>query len=455
QEILDRIVAIKMLQAHYVSDSHSVKRFQQEGKATCKLNHPHIITVFDFGISQHGGQPFIVMDYLQGIPLSEVIKQEGQVSVDRAVKIFIQAAEALGHAHKQGVVHRDLKPSNIVLINYDGDKDFVKVVDFGVAQIIEERGVEGQRLTQMGEVCGSPVYMSPEQCQGTNLDHRSDIYSMGVVMYETLTNRLPLLGKTMVETMRRHMEERPPPLSQVRPDLYIPERVERVIMRALEKKPEARFDTMEQLASELELAIPRPGRSQVLRTAPLEPEAEKESVSSDLSNMFMKMTMAHWAAIVVGLVIVVACSMGVAFLLTKKGTETEAAKVTSPGAVDTADSAKSLPGPAVKKDSAQTKATEPGQVKESPTSSGSASTASTTSMPPVVKSPPPTVPSAAKLPTAAPTKMPVRATAVKKPPKPKAPKPAVKTVESKPSAARKADPKAGDRWNNLLKDRSY
>src|SRR5579883_1648118 len=145
------------------------------------------------------------MDYLQGVPLSEVIKQEGQISVERSLKIFGQACEALGHAHKQGVIHRDLKPSNIVLINYDGDKDFVKVVDFGVAQIIEEANQSegGQRLTQLGEVCGSPVYMSPEQCQGHKLDNRSDIYTMGIVMYETLTNRLPFLGKTMVETMRK------------------------------------------------------------------------------------------------------------------------------------------------------------------------------------------------------------------------------------------------------------
>ena len=335
QDIMDRIVAIKMLQSHFLNDSANVKRFQQEGRATCKLNHPHIITVYDFGISQQSGQPFIVMDYLQGVPLSDVIKQEGQVSVDRAVKIFIQAAEALGHAHKQGVVHRDLKPSNIVLINYDGDKDFVKVVDFGVAQLMEDTSGEGrQRLTQMGEVCGSPVYMSPEQCQGVHLDSRSDIYSMGVVMFETLTNRLPLLGKTMVETMRRHIEETPPPFSKVRPDLYIPERVEQVILKAMAKSPDDRFQSMEQLAKELELAIPKPGRSQVLRTTPLETEETKESISSDLGKVFMGMTTTHLAIAVVSVLVLAGLVGGVIFMLMKSpdtgGDTTKPAPTISP-----------------------------------------------------------------------------------------------------------------------------
>lgn len=299
QDVMDRIVAIKMLQSHHLADSMSVKRFQQEGKATCKLNHPHIITVYDFGISSQSGQPYIVMDYLQGVPMSEIIKQEGQVSVDRALKIFMQASEALGHAHKQGVIHRDLKPSNIVLINYDGDKDFVKVVDFGVAQIMEDVNPDGQRLTQMGEVCGSPVYMSPEQCQGHALDNRSDIYSMGVVMYETLTNRLPLLGRTMVETMRKHIEEDPPPFTEVRPDLYIPERVEQVILKAMAKDPAHRHQSMEQLAADLELAVPRPGRSQVLRTAPLETETTAPAPTEALNTLFMRMTLTQWALVLV------------------------------------------------------------------------------------------------------------------------------------------------------------
>ncbi|MBX9669118.1 MAG: protein kinase [Candidatus Obscuribacterales bacterium] len=305
QDVMDRIVAIKMLQSHHLGDSMSVKRFQQEGRHTCKLNHPHIITVYDFGISQQTGQPYIVMDYLQGVALADVIRQEGQVKVDRALKLFMQAAEALGHAHKQGIIHRDLKPSNIILISYDGDKDFVKVVDFGVAQIMEDVSTSEnhQRLTQMGEVCGSPVYMSPEQCQGDKLDQRSDIYSMGIVMYETLTNRLPLIGRTMVETMRKQIEELPPPFSDARPDLYIPERVEQVVLKALAKNPEHRHQSMEHLLDELEQAIPRPGRSQVLRTAPIEVETSAKVPPTELiSTMLFKLTWAQWACVLVAVV---------------------------------------------------------------------------------------------------------------------------------------------------------
>lgn len=265
--LMDRIVAIKMLQAQLITDSMSVKRFQHESKAASRINHPNVISVYDFGISPTG-QPYIVMDYLEGTPLSDEIKREGQIGVERTIKIMAQACDALEHAHKQGVIHRDLKPSNIVLINFDGDKDFVKVVDFGVAKLLT--GTESQKLTQVGEVCGSPVYMSPEQCKGLDLDNRSDVYSMAIVVYEALTGRLPILGKTMVETMFEHVSSPPKTIAEARPDLYIPERLEAVIMKALSKDPKDRHQSMDHLRADLEIAIPRAGRSQILRSTPLE-----------------------------------------------------------------------------------------------------------------------------------------------------------------------------------------
>jgi len=264
--LMDRVVAIKILHAQLVSDSMSVKRFQQESKAASRLRHPHVITTFDFGISPTG-QPYIVMDFLDGEPLSEVIKRDGNVPVERGIRILSQTCDALDHAHKQGVIHRDLKPSNIVLCKFDGQTDFVRVVDFGVAKLIGGNQ-EGQRLTQAGEVCGSPVYMSPEQCIGADLDRRSDIYSMGIVIYETLTGRLPIIGKTMVDTMTRHISEIPPRFNAVRPDLYIPERLESVVFKALAKDPAHRHQSMEELMTDLKYAIPRPGRSEILRTLP-------------------------------------------------------------------------------------------------------------------------------------------------------------------------------------------
>ena len=316
QVLMDRTVAIKMLQSQHIADSMSVKRFHQEGKAASKMNHPHVITVYDFGVTPTSGQPFIVMDYLLGTDLSQIIKEEGQLGVERSLKILAQSTDALDHAHRMRVIHRDLKPSNIMLIDYEDEKDYVKVVDFGVAKLISAGG-EQQRLTQMGEVCGSPVYMSPEQCQGLELDSRSDIYSMGIVIYETLTGRLPILGKTMVETMSKHITEPPPRFTEVRPDLYIPERLEAVVFKALAKDRDDRHQSMAELTRDLETAIPRAGKSQVLRTDfPTMPQSEDDKKTSP----FAKLTALHWVAIASVLLITVGIGIKVMMDGSKKPT---------------------------------------------------------------------------------------------------------------------------------------
>ncbi len=282
-KLMDRIVAVKMLQSQLTSDSVSVKRFQHEAKAASRLDHPNVIKVSDFGISPTG-QPYIVMDYLEGTSLADVIKKSGHVCVERTIRIISQACDALDHAHQQGLIHRDLKPTNIVLVTYDDEKDFVKVVDFGVAKLLGSGAPDGQKLTQTGAICGSPVYMSPEQCLGLELDARSDIYSMGVVLYETLSGKLPILGKTMVETMSKHINEMPPRFAEVREDLYIPERLETIIFKAMSKDPSHRYNTMGELRSDLQLAMPHSGRSAALRQAidvvePAKPGLDPEQIS--------------------------------------------------------------------------------------------------------------------------------------------------------------------------------
>lgn len=326
QVMMDRTVAIKMLQTQHIADSMSVKRFYQEGKAASKMNHPHVITVYDFGVTANTGQPFIVMDYLQGVALSDLIKEEGQLGVERSIKVLSQATDALDHAHRMGVIHRDLKPSNIMLIDYEDEKDYVKVVDFGVAKLITAGG-EQQRLTQMGEVCGSPVYMSPEQCQGLELDNRSDIYSMGIVIYETLTGRLPILGKTMVDTMSKHITDMPPRFSEVRPDLYIPERLEAVVFKALAKDPAERHQSMADLTKDLETAIPRPGKSAVLRSDSQTGEKQEEKKG----NASLKVGLVVAALMLVG-------GVGLKFLLdASKPKPKEAVTTVAPGPVENAD----------------------------------------------------------------------------------------------------------------------
>jgi serine/threonine protein kinase len=326
--LMDRIVAIKMLKSTLISDSMSVKRFQQEVKASARIDHPHAITVYNFGISPEG-LPYIVMDFLQGNSLAEVIKAEGHVEVDRGVKIITQACEALAHAHKQGVVHRDLKPSNIVLTEYDEDPDFVKVVDFGVAKLMGGTAEGAQRLTQTGEVCGSPVYMSPEQCMGQELDLRSDIYSMGILIYETLTGKLPLIGRTMVDTMSKHVSEMPPSFSKVRPDLYIPERIEQVVMRAMAKDPADRHQNMDELREDLENAIPKPGRSSSLRHTQMTSSRDSMAGVSLLEAKKLPMP-AIIAASLAGLVVIALAVFGLTHLGALTPTKSVPPQATTP-----------------------------------------------------------------------------------------------------------------------------
>ncbi|MBS1989553.1 MAG: serine/threonine protein kinase [Cyanobacteria bacterium SZAS LIN-3] len=332
QVLMERVVAIKMLQSQHIADSMSVKRFHQEGKASSKLNHPHVITVYDFGVTPTTGQPFIVMDFLHGISLADLIKNENQVGVERSIKILCQSTDALDHAHRMGVIHRDLKPSNIMLIDYEDEKDYVKVVDFGVAKLITAGG-EQQKLTQMGEVCGSPVYMSPEQVQGLELDNRSDIYSMGVVIYETLTGRLPILGKTMVETMSKHITEMPPRFNEIRPDLYIPERLEAVVFKALAKNPADRHQTMAELTRDLDTAIPRAGKSQVLRTDfPTMPDLSGKAEKG--GNLLSRMSLMHWVIVSAAVLLVIGLGV-VAALNSKPAAKTSLPNVNSTAAATT------------------------------------------------------------------------------------------------------------------------
>jgi serine/threonine-protein kinase len=252
-QFMERTVAIKVLQSQLVSDQTSTKRFQQEAQAASLLKHPNVIGVHDYGIAETSKQPYIVMDYLIGESLSDVIKRDNHIEQRRAVIIFLQACDALEHAHKKGVLHRDLKASNIMLVEEEGKKDIVKVVDFGIAKFMPSSGKQPQNLTQTGEIFGSPIYMSPEQCLGETLDARSDVYSMGVLMYESLTGVPPLMGDTIIDTMKMHVEKKPLSFEAMRPDLKISKELEAAVFRALEKQPVARFQSMQEFYNALEL----------------------------------------------------------------------------------------------------------------------------------------------------------------------------------------------------------
>ena len=240
-KFMDRIVAVKVLLEHLVTDAAAVQRFQQESKAASTLNHQNIVTVYDFGQTPNG-QAYFVMDCLEGKSLSDVIEEEGRLDVSRALEIFQQICDGLDHAHQKGIIHRDLKPNNIVLLPDEQGRESVRIVDFGIAKIIGD-GSPQQRLTQTGEIFGSPFYMSPEQCQGFTLDTRSDLYSLGCLMFETLTGVPPQMGDTFVQTALKHINDPPPSFTVVSPNANVPRQVEYVIQRCLEKSPKERFAT--------------------------------------------------------------------------------------------------------------------------------------------------------------------------------------------------------------------
>ncbi|HEY9871707.1 MAG TPA: protein kinase [Candidatus Obscuribacterales bacterium] len=249
--LMKRTVAIKMLHPQMVSSASTLKRFQQEAEAASSLNHPNILTVFDFGISDQG-KPYLVMDYLEGTSLAALLEAERRLPVERSLRIFVQACAALAHAHQKGIIHRDLKPANIMLVELDGHPDFVKLVDFGIAKLLEPEEGESAQLTKTGEVFGSPLYMSPEQCLGEAIDRRTDIYSLGCVMYRSLTGVAPADGRDVLELMYKHANVMPAGFADACPELALSEKLESVVFKALAKKPDDRYESMEALKAALE-----------------------------------------------------------------------------------------------------------------------------------------------------------------------------------------------------------
>ncbi|MBP9084632.1 MAG: protein kinase [Kofleriaceae bacterium] len=252
--IIERPLAIKVLRREVMRDTGTIKRFEQEAQAASRIGHPNIVDVTDFGTTPDG-MTYSVMEYINGDTLARVNRQMAPLALPRIFRIAAQLARALGAAHDKGIVHRDLKPDNVFLVDRDGRADFVKIVDFGIAKMQPLDGnAGGARLTKVGSVFGTPEYMAPEQAAGrSDTDGRVDIYALGIIMYEMVTGKLPHKGDSTVRTIAMQMLDAPVPPTQLRPDLNIPPEFEAVILKALAKKREQRYQTMGELLAALEI----------------------------------------------------------------------------------------------------------------------------------------------------------------------------------------------------------
>jgi serine/threonine protein kinase len=250
QMLLNKVCALKTLNAHKISDD-AWRRFQYEAKAAALLDHPCLIKVLDMGLLDEE-HPFFTMELAEGQPLANMLK-DGPLPLDMVLEIFHQLSLGLGYAHSQGVIHRDLKPSNIIVQpGNERDELKVKVVDFGIAKVIGRDGdTEATNLTKTGEIFGTPNYMSPEQCMGRAIDDRADIYSLGCVLFESLTGHLPFVSDTALSTMLKHQSEAPPTLKEATLGGSYPQDLELVIAKLLAKHPSQRYQTLLDLAYDL------------------------------------------------------------------------------------------------------------------------------------------------------------------------------------------------------------
>jgi eukaryotic-like serine/threonine-protein kinase len=276
---LGQQVAIKFIRADAARDANAVSRFLREARAAVALSSEHVTKVLDVGTFDSGA-PYMVMEYLNGIDVAEMLHRNGPMSVAEALNVVLQACEAIAEAHARGIVHRDLKPSNLFVTQHVDGTPLVKVLDFGISKMAAFNSPDagGGTLTASGSVMGSPMYMSPEQVRNAKaVDARSDIWALGIVLYELFTGKTPFAGATLGDTLARIIADPPPPIGDVRPEL--PEGLQTVIMQCLERRIERRIQTVGELAARLLPFAPREAELLVQRITRLSRGGSSETMT--------------------------------------------------------------------------------------------------------------------------------------------------------------------------------
>lgn len=316
-KVLDRVVALKTIKTARLEEKQVV-HFQDEARAICSLKHEGIVRVLDFGVMK-AGQPYLVLDFLEGQTLAQHVGLNGRLPLAQALSVIAQICDAMSHAHAHGVIHRDIKPSNIILLESKPGEYTARVIDFGIAVVLENPA-RGMTLTPSGSIVGSPAYMSPEQIRQSRLDARTDIYSLGCVLFEAITRRRPFSGDSSLQIMQKHLTSPPPPLpSSVCSDDEILSSIDAVICRALEKDPESRYQSIDDFHDEIVSlmervdAISRPAdrfeisrseimeRNKTLRDSQII-KMEEKSRATNLLTLWFVITLVLCAIIVIGIV---------------------------------------------------------------------------------------------------------------------------------------------------------